>query len=254
MTAQQAGRAHYTGDKAQYVREMFSGIADRYDLLNDVLSFHRHKAWRRFAVRVSGVGPGEAALDVCTGTGDFAVELFRVVGPQGLVVGSDFCEPMVRLGKTKSERSADGRIPMMIADAQALPYPSDRFDCVTVGFGIRNVADTQLAFDEMARVARPGGKVVCLEFNQPPSRFWRRIVSFYNGAILPRIGGLLSRREAYTYLPASIEAFHSREALTAMMEAAGLRDVRVYDLNFGSVCIHVGTKQRSEARKKEEVR
>ena len=243
MTAQQAGRTPYTGDKAQYVREMFSGIAERYDLLNDVLSFHRHKAWRKYAVRVSGIRPGDSALDVCTGTGDFAIDLYRATGPQGLVVGSDFCEPMVRLGRAKSQRAAQGSIPMMIADAQALPYPSDRFDVVTVGFGIRNVADTQRAFDEMARVARPGGRVVCLEFNQPKSGFWRRVVGLYNGVVLPRVGGLLSRREAYTYLPASIEAFHSREALTEMMERAGLDNVSVYDLNFGSVCIHVGTKR-----------
>ena len=134
---------------------------------------------------------------------------------------------------------------MMIADAQALPYPSGYFDCVTVGFGIRNVSDTQRAFDEMSRVTRNGGKVVCLEFNQPPSRFWRLPVNFYNQVILPRIGGLLSCRDAYTYLPASIQAFHSREELTEMMESAGLGDIELHDLNFGSVCIHIGTKQKS---------
>lgn len=245
MTAEQTSRAHYTGDKAQYVREMFAGIAGRYDLLNDILSFHRHKAWRRYAVRISGVNPGDQALDVCTGTADFALDLYRVIGPTGLVTGSDFCEPMVRLGKEKADRLTHGQVVMTIADAQALPYVSDRFDCVTVGFGIRNVAHTQRAFDEMARVARPGGRVVCLEFNRPRSRFLRPLVDFYHGAVLPRVGGMLSRGDAYRYLPASIKAFHSREELAGMMEQAGLRDVRVYNMNFDSVCIHVGTKPAS---------
>lgn len=242
MTAEQASRPHYSGDKAQYVRDMFAGIADRYDLLNDVLSFHRHKAWRRFAVQLAGVQPGDCALDVCTGTGDLAMDLYRAIGPSGFVVGSDFCEPMVLLGREKSRREAEGRIPMIIADAQALPYPSGYFQCVTVGFGIRNVSETQRAFDEMSRVTCSGGKVVCLEFSQPTSRFWRLPVNFYNNVVLPRVGGLLSRREAYTYLPASIQAFHSREALAAMMEKAGLRDIQIHDLNFGSVCVHIGTK------------
>jgi demethylmenaquinone methyltransferase / 2-methoxy-6-polyprenyl-1,4-benzoquinol methylase len=242
MSARQASHSHYTGDKAEYVREMFAGIAHRYDLLNDILSFNRHKAWRRYAVRLAKLQPGDAALDVCSGTGDFAVELFRAVGPSGTVIGSDFCAPMVRCGLKKTSSASDGRIRMMIADAQCLPYPSDRFDCVTVGFGIRNVADTQLAFNEMTRVAKTGGRVVCLEFNQPRNRFLRPLVNFYELKILPKVGAILSRSEAYTYLPKSIQVFHSREELAAIMGNAGLRDVKVYDLNFGSVCIHLGTK------------
>jgi demethylmenaquinone methyltransferase / 2-methoxy-6-polyprenyl-1,4-benzoquinol methylase len=242
MSARQASQSHYTGDKAEYVRDMFAGIAHRYDLLNDILSFNRHKAWRRYAVRLAQLRPGDYALDVCSGTGDFAVDLYRAVGPTGAVVGSDFCPPMVKHGLEKTCRASEGRIRMMIADAQRLPYQSHRFDCVTVGFGIRNVADTQKAFDEMARVAKPGGRVVCLEFSQPRNRFLRPLVNFYELRILPRIGALLSRSEAYSYLPKSIQVFHSREELTGIMHNAGLRDVKVYDLNFGSVCIHLGTK------------
>jgi demethylmenaquinone methyltransferase/2-methoxy-6-polyprenyl-1,4-benzoquinol methylase len=243
MGARQAQPDHYVGDKAEYVREMFAGIAHRYDLLNSVLSFNRHKAWRRYAVRLANLKPGDRALDVCTGTGDFAVELYRATGRTGYVVGADFCAPMIERGRRKTERVAGQRIGMMIADALALPYPDNQFDCVTVGFGIRNVADVQQAFCEMARVARPGGRVLCLEFNQPRHWFWKPLVNFYQNRVLPRIGGLLSRRDAYTYLPASIQAFLSREELTAMMERAGLDSVRVYDLNFGSVCIHLGVKR-----------
>lgn len=243
MSAEQASPGHYTGDKAEYVREMFASIAYRYDLLNSVLSFHRHKAWRRYAVHLANLRPGDRALDVCTGTGDFAVDLYRAVGPMGTVVGVDFCAPMIQYGKEKTDRASGGRITLMIADALRLPYRSDLFDCVTVGFGIRNVADMPTAFAEMARVARPGGRVVCLEFNQPRSPLLRPLVNFYELKVLPWIGGLLSRREAYTYLPQSIQAFHSREELAAIMESVGLRDVRVVDLNFGCVCIHLGTKQ-----------
>lgn len=243
MVAEQAGPGHYTGDKADYVRQMFAGIADRYDLLNSILSFNRHRAWRRCAVRLADPRIGDRALDVCSGTGDFAIHLYQAVGPTGLVVGSDFCAPMLRVGKSKTDRRSDGRIRMMIADTLRLPYRNDSFDCVTVGFGIRNVADTQQAFNEMARVTRAEGRVVCLEFNRPRGRFWRRIVEFYELRILPRVGALISRSEAYTYLPESIQAFHSREELSDIMERSGLRDVRVQDLNFGSVCIHRGTKR-----------
>ncbi len=243
MSAEQARPGHYTGDKAEYVREMFAGIAPRYDLLNDILSFNRHKSWRRYAVRQARLHPGDTVLDVCTGTGDFALDLYRAVGPTGLVIGSDFCAPMVLQGRVKTDRASNGCIHMMIADALRLPYPSDTFDAVTVGFGIRNVADVQQALNEMARVARPGGRVLCLEFTVPRHRFWGPIVQLYQTRVLPRIGALLSRREAYRYLPASIQAFYSREELAQRMERAGLTDIVVRDLNFGSVCLHLGIKR-----------
>jgi demethylmenaquinone methyltransferase/2-methoxy-6-polyprenyl-1,4-benzoquinol methylase len=159
-----------------------------------------------------------------------------------MVIGADFCAPMLQYGKKKTARSSGGHIVLMMADTLHLPYRSHRFDCVTVGFGIRNVSDIHAAFAEMARVTKPGGRVVCLEFNQPRSPFLRVLVQFYELKVLPWIGGLLSRREAYTYLPQSIQTFPSREELKAVMESVGLGNVRVVDLNFGSVCIHIGTK------------
>jgi demethylmenaquinone methyltransferase/2-methoxy-6-polyprenyl-1,4-benzoquinol methylase len=242
MSTERAQPGHYTGDKAEYVREMFAGIAHRYDLLNSLLSFNRHRAWRRQAVRLAALRPGDSALDICTGTGDFALDLYRAIGPDGIVIGSDFCAPMIRRGKAKTDSVSQGRICMMIGDALRLPYRANSFDCVTVGFGIRNVADAQQGLVEMARVAKPGGRVVCLEFNRSESRFWRPLCDFYERRMLPRIGGLLSRREAYAYLQASIQAFHSRKELAQLMENAGLTDVRVINLNFGSVCIHMGIK------------
>ncbi len=232
---------HYTGKKEVYVRDMFAGIADRYDLLNSVLSFNQHKAWRRLAVRLAKPTQGAHCLDVCTGTGDFAIDLASAVGAKGRVVGSDFCEPMIRNGLHKTA-TAVAPITMMVADCEQLPYPSNTFEVVTVGFGIRNVAHIQQAVSEMARVAQPGGRVVILEFNRPLQRWYKPFIDFYLFQVLPRIGGLLSRKEAYTYLPESMKHFVSREKLSETMQNAGLTDIQVHDLNFGTVCIHIGTK------------
>lgn len=242
MSAQQAVPEPLAGDKAEYVRAMFAGIAPRYDLLNSVLSFRRHLAWRREAVRMARVAPGERALDICAGTGDFAIDLYRASGASGLVAASDFCEPMLRLGKPKTDRVSGGAIQLAVADALRLPYRDRTFDCVTVGFGIRNVADIAGAFREMARVLRPGGRAVCLEFNRPRNAFLRAVIGFYEGWILPRIGGMLSKREAYEYLRHSIQRFHSREELSRLMFDAGFRNIKIRDLNFGSVCIHMGER------------
>ncbi len=241
MAAQSVEHNYYTGEKSEYVREMFSGIAGQYDLLNGVLSFNQHKRWRRYAVKLANVAVGDCVLDVCTGTGDFALDLYNVVGKSGTVIGSDFCGPMVELGKKKTDVVSNNSILMMLADAQALPYKSNYFDVVTVGFGIRNVVDTQLAFREMTRVAKVGGRVVCLEFNKPVGPL-APLINLYQDNILPKIGALFSKSGAYTYLPASINAFHSRAALTTMMQEVGLTDIQVVNLNFGSVCIHIGVK------------
>ena len=238
----------YTGDKEHYVRDMFAAIAPQYDKLNAILSFNQHNAWRRLAVKMAGVKPGDTCLDVCTGTGAFAIDLSRTVGSKGQVIGADFCEPMIMNGLNNTARASlppNGPITMMVANAECLPYPSDRFDAVTVGFGVRNVAHLDRAVSEMARVAKPGGRVAILEFNRPRDVWYKPFVDFYLFRVLPRIGGLLSRREAYTYLPESMKHFVSREVLVAVMEQAGLRDIQVRDLNFGTVCIHLGVKPQA---------
>jgi len=238
----EAAKPLFTGDKERYVKSMFAEIASRYDLLNSVLSFNQHKAWRRKAVRLAGVRAGETCLDVCTGTGDFAVDLAAAVGIKGRVVASDFCEPMIRNGLDKAARAQGGPISMMVANAERLPYSSNVFDVCTVGFGIRNVAHIDRAVAEMTRVVRPGGRVIILEFNRPRAVWYKPFVDFYLFRVLPRIGGLFSRQEAYTYLPESMKQFVSREELSAIMERSGLQDIQVYDLNLGTVCIHSGAK------------
>ncbi len=232
---------HYTGDKETYVRAMFAGIAPQYDRMNALLSFNQHKAWRRLAVRLSGAKAGDPCLDVCTGTGDFAIDLAAAVGTTGRVIGADFCEPMIRSGLDKTARAA-APITMMVANAEALPYPSESFAVATVGFGVRNVAHLDRAISEMARVVRPGGRVVVLEFNRPENCWYKPFVDFYLFHVLPQLGGLFSRREAYTYLPESMKYFVSRQELARTMTAAGLRDIEIRNLNFGTVCIHVGVK------------
>ena len=229
-------------EKPRLVREMFASIAARYDLLNDVLSFRRHHAWRRTAARLTGLQPGDVALDVCSGTGDLAIALAREVGPHGRVVGSDFCLPMLALGVPKLRR-VRARVHLLAGDALRLPFRSGAFDAVAVGFGIRNVADTTLAMQEMARVTRAGGRVVCLEFTQPERGLIGAIVRAYQNRLLPAIGAVLSRAEAYRYLPQSIQAFHTAYELAGIMESVGLTEIRIHTLNFGSVCIHVGTKR-----------
>lgn len=235
----------FVGGKEQYVRDMFSAIAPQYDRLNTILSFNQDKSWRRLAVKMAQIKSGDVCLDVCTGTGDFAVEIARVVGENGRVVASDFCEPMIRNGLAKTSSTPGGKIEMMVANAEFLPYPSCSFHAVTVGFGIRNVAHIDRAVSELARVVKPGGRVVILEFNRPQNRLITPFVDFYLFQILPRIGGILSRKEAYKYLPESMKKFVSRQELARIMTDSGLSGITIKDLNFGTVCIHIGTKSAS---------
>lgn len=231
-------------DKHRYVREMFDAIAPRYDLLNSVLSLRLHHRWRESAVRATALTAGQHALDVCTGTGDLAFALARRVGASGQVDATDFSEPMLDLARHKATNHAPAApVRFQTADTQALPFPDDTFDAVTVAFGIRNVANTQRGLREMVRVAKPGARVVVLEFNQPRNPVCRALSNFYSFAILPRIGGLVSGRgSAYDYLPASVAVFHSREQLSAMMRDSGLEQVSWKDMNLGMVVLHQGVK------------
>ena len=221
---------------------MFTAVAPQYDRLNAILSFNQHKSWRRIAVKMAQIKAGDICLDVCTGTGDFAVNIAKVAGKDGRVVASDFCEPMIRNGLAKTLSAPGAPIEMMVANAEYLPYPESIFHVATVGFGIRNVAHIDRAINEMTRVVKPGGKVVILEFNRPQNRLIKPFVDFYLFQILPRIGGILSRKEAYRYLPESMKKFVSRQELTQIMVHSGLTDIMIRDLNFGTVCIHIGTK------------
>ena len=230
------------------IRGMFAAIAGTYDVLNLVLSLNQDKGWRKFAVEASGAAPGDVVLDVCTGTADLALELARAVGPGGRVVGTDFCEEMVRLGREKEQapESRRGRaaVSLGVADTLRLPFRDDTFRAVTVGFGIRNVADLLGGIREMTRVTAPGGRVAILEFTQPRNPLFRFVYYVYFLILLPILGNLVcgGRRNAYGYLPRSVLSFPKSGALAQVCRDAGLDDVRVLTRTFGIVTVHVGTK------------
>lgn len=235
-----------TGPHPAQTQALFAAVAPTYDLLNDLLSLGLHRRWRRRAAQLAMLSPGGWALDVCSGTGDFASVLADHVGPTGVVVGVDFCEPMLRLAQRKaaSRRTTNREActPFaVLGDALALPFPNATFDAATVGFGVRNVQDLHKAFSEMARVVKPGGRVVCLELARPSIRPLSSLYYIYFRKILPRIGQLVhGRLENYAYLPQSLDRFPHRAELAQIMRDAGLRDVRVLDLTGGIVAVHYG--------------
>ena len=235
--------AHLRGpERARYVTRMFGRISRRYDLLNNVMTAGRHHAWRRIAVDMTLddlVGP---ALDVATGTGDFALEL---AGRPAVshVVGLDYNREMLSVATRKAKRKGLSRqVSLFVGDAHSLPYPDEHFISATVGFGIRNFIDVPAAMREMARVVRPGGRVTTLEIVRVERRgLVGRLFPLYFRHVTPYLGAMLAGdREAYTYLPESVQSFQSADEIASMMEDAGLRNVTFRRLALGSVAIHVG--------------
>jgi demethylmenaquinone methyltransferase/2-methoxy-6-polyprenyl-1,4-benzoquinol methylase len=225
-------------DKAAYVHRAFTAIADRYDLLNTLLSFNQDRHWRRSTVSTLELKGSDILLDVATGTGKLAQELERGVGAGGRVVGIDFCEPMLRRGQRQTDT-----VHLLLATSEGLPFPDNSFDGATIGFALRNVPDIEKTLRETTRVIKTGGKVACLEFSRPRHPVMQRLHRFYLLRVLPTIGWLVSGdREAYIYLPRSIMEFPSAEELKAIMEKAGLERVRFCFLTSGVVAVHVGTK------------
>jgi len=225
---------------SEQVQAMFSAIAPRYDLANSVLSLGTHQLWRKAAVRASGAGPGSRVLDCATGTGDLALAFKRTVGPKGRVVGTDFCAEMLELAPPKAA-AARLEVEFAQADAQVLPYGDDSFDVASIAFGIRNVDDPVRCLKEMARVVRPGGRVVVLEFGQP-SGFFGALFRIYSTYVLPFVGGLISGRPAaYKYLDRTAAAFPSGAKFTELMWKAGaFAEVGDQPLTFGTVHVYTG--------------
>ena len=225
------------------IRSMFGQIAGSYDLLNHLLSLNQDKRWRERAVALSS---GESpVLDVCAGTGDLALEWEGSRAGRETVFAADFCEEMVRLGGEKIRaRGLGGKVRYLTADTRFLPFPDAIFGTVSAAFGIRNVSDLEGGIREMVRVTRPGGEVLILEFTMPGNLLFRAVYLFYFLLVLPFVGNLVSGTEdaAYGYLPRSVLGFPDRERLRAMMEAAGLTDVRLTDLSLGIVNVLIGKK------------
>lgn len=230
-------------DKGRGIRDMFDAIAPRYDLLNRLLSFGIDRRWRRHAVGLLAVPPGGRVLDVATGTGDVALEIAARTPASVQIVGADFTQGMLLQGLVKIARSPHaGRVHLVNAPCEALPHPDAVFDGVTIAFGIRNVVDREAGLREMQRVLRPGGRVVILEFSTPSNRFFGALYDFYFRRVLPRVGGLLSRRSAYQYLPDSVLAFPARATFEEMMQNAGFSAVSHRDLTFGIATLYIGSK------------
>ena len=222
----------------EQVRSMFDQIARFYDLLNTVLSGGRDAAWRRRAARETQLRPGDHALDVCTGTGKLARLLRRRVGPQGRVVGVDFSTAMLAIAR---QRIPD--VDFREGDATELHVEDRSVDAVTVAFGLRNVVDRERAVREAARVLRPGGRYVILEFAHVDLPLFGRVYAWYLTRVLPLIGRLLNPRSgAYTYLPRSIAAYPHTGTVSAWLRDAGFSDVRVITMTLGIVTLHVATK------------
>jgi demethylmenaquinone methyltransferase/2-methoxy-6-polyprenyl-1,4-benzoquinol methylase len=219
------------------VRAMFDRIASFYDVMNSVMTAGLHHRWRARAADLAAVGPGDRALDVATGTGDLAIELARRVGRDGEVIGSDFSEEMLALARRKAPdlRFESG-------NALELPYPDNRFDAAAVGFGARNFSDLDRGLREMARVVRPGGRVVVLEITTPRRPPLSTFYRVWFDRIVPLLGRLTGESLAYSYLPSSVRRFPAPEGLAAAMARAGLRDVRWILTAGGIIAIHVGTK------------
>ena len=223
---------------------MFDAIAHRYDRLNHLLSAGFDRRWRRLAVAALDLRAGDRLIDVCTGTADLAMTASRHQPAPRAVLGVDFAGEMLKLGQRKLRSAGLGRLVRLVrGDACRLPCSSDTMDAVTVGFGIRNVAETGRAVEEMFRVLKPGGRLAILEFGEPRLPMLRSLYLWYFRRVLPRIGRLLSRHtEAYAYLPASVSAFLTPDALVALLRASGFSEVRVDRLTYGIVYLYVGRK------------
>lgn len=229
--------------KEAFIKDMFAQIAPTYDRLNSILSLNVHRLWRPVAVRAAAPPPGGVVLDLATGTADLALLLAAAVGPGGLVVGTDFCEPMLRLGQAKVRRRG-GPVRLAVGAADELPFAAETFDAVTMAFALRNVPDAGHCLREMARVTRPGGWVVNLELTRPRPRLLREFYRIYQDSLMPSIGGWLSgRREAYSYLPRSIQQFPPPEAVAELFRGAGLEEVSWQSLTFGLATVHRGRKR-----------
>jgi demethylmenaquinone methyltransferase/2-methoxy-6-polyprenyl-1,4-benzoquinol methylase len=228
-------------DKARRVGDVFKSVAPSYDVMNDLMSLGLHRVWKRFALELSGVRAGSRVLDVACGSGDLAAAFAKRAGPTGQVWMTDINAAMLAVGRDKM---IDQGIfpPLALCDAEKLPFASDTFDCVSVAFGLRNMTHKDRALAEMTRVARPGGRVIVLEFSKPWKPF-ARAYDAYSFSILPALGKYIARDEAaYRYLAESIRMHPDQETLKSMMTTAGLAQVEFFNLTAGVVALHRGFK------------
>ncbi|MEN8180189.1 MAG: bifunctional demethylmenaquinone methyltransferase/2-methoxy-6-polyprenyl-1,4-benzoquinol methylase UbiE [Pseudomonadota bacterium] len=231
-------------DKSSRVRAVFDSVANKYDLMNDLMSFGVHRLWKRQVIEICGVRKGCKVLDLAAGTGDLSARFSGLVGPDGLVVFSDINASMLEQGRSRMlDEGHVGNVRYAQADAQHLPFPDNYFNCVTIGFGLRNVTDKQLALEAIFRVIKPGGRLMVLEFSKPTNKPMETIYDLYSFNLMPKIGKLITRDEdSYRYLAESIRMHPDQETLKQMMEQAGFERCEYFNLTAGVVAIHRGYK------------
>lgn len=231
-------------EKEELVAGVFHSVASRYDLMNDLMSAGTHRLWKRFAVELSAVRPGQRVLDLAGGTGDLAARFSRQVGPQGQVVLADINASMLEVGRDRLvDRGLAGNLWHVQANAETLPFPDHSFDCVIIGFGLRNVTDKEAALAAMQRVLKPGGRCLVLEFSRPRNPLLTRLYDVYSFTALPWMGRLVTGdAHSYRYLAESIRMHPDQETLRDMMADAGLAHCEYFNLAGGIVAVHRGIK------------
>jgi len=231
-------------DKAGRVRSVFASVASQYDVMNDLMSFGAHRLWKRFTLSLTGLRDGQLALDVAGGTGDLALGLLRQVGKTGRVVLSDVNEKMLERGRDRLlDAGFAGNVECILADAERLPFENDSFDCVTIGFGLRNLTDKAAALASMRRVLKVGGQLLVLEFSTPQAPGLKPLYDAYSFKVLPWLGQKVARDAAsYRYLAESIRMHPDQETLLGMLRDAGFAQARYHNLAGGIVAVHRGYK------------
>lgn len=230
--------------KAGMVAGVFHSVAAKYDLMNDLMSAGIHRIWKRFTIEISGVRSGHQVLDIAGGTGDLAAKFSKIVGSEGRVVLADINDSMLKVGRDKlTDLGIAGNIEYTQANAEALPFPDNTFDCITIAFGLRNVTDKDKALRSMLRVLKPGGRLLVLEFSKPASELLGKVYDGYSFNLLPKIGKLIADdEESYRYLAESIRMHPDQETLKSMMEDAGFARCEYHNMTGGIVAVHKGLK------------
>jgi len=231
-------------DKATKVAEVFHSVAAKYDIMNDLMSFGVHRLWKRFAIDCSGVRPGQKVLDLAGGTGDLTAKFSRIVGKEGQVVLADINDSMLKVGRDKlRDLGVVSNVSYVQANAQALPFPENTFDLITIAFGLRNVTDKDEALRSMYRVLKPGGRLLVLEFSKPSNEMLSKAYDLYSFNLLPTMGKMIANdSESYKYLAESIRMHPDQDTLKGMMDNAGFDQTQYYNLTGGIVALHRGYK------------
>jgi demethylmenaquinone methyltransferase/2-methoxy-6-polyprenyl-1,4-benzoquinol methylase len=231
-------------EKAERVRSVFASVAGKYDVMNDLMSFGVHRLWKQFTLSLTGLRPGRHALDVAGGTGDLARGLLKQVGKEGRVVLSDINPKMLEIGRDRLlDAGHVGNVEFIVADAERLPFEDDSFDCLTIGFGLRNVTDKAAALRSMYRVLKPGGQLLVLEFSTPVAPGLKPLYDAYSFQVLPLLGRLVAGDAAsYRYLAESIRLHPNQEVMLEMLRSAGFSQTRYHNLTGGIVALHRGYK------------